>query len=64
MRYFLGCDQSSHWYLIPLNKWVEWEVYKEIDEDDERSWNVPDFVKYIDGPHSITFTDPKTRYDE
>jgi hypothetical protein len=57
-RYFLGQDQSCHWYLIPVmykDAWIEW---CDIPESDERSWDVPFFAKEIDGYHSLTFTDP------
>jgi hypothetical protein len=63
MRYFLDQDCSSHWYLIPFDKQDEWKVYTEIPEDDPRCWDTPAFADSIDGPSSITFTSPKSRFE-
>lgn len=57
-RFFLGRDQSSHWYLVPLEHRAEWLAWTEIPENDERSWEPPAFARMIDGP-TISFTDPK-----
>ena len=58
-RFFLGCDQSSHWYLIPDSKSKAWSAFLALDEDDPRSWAVPEWAKTLGGgPESITFTDP------
>lgn len=59
-RYFLGRDESLHWYLVPLKNKKEWDEWTEISEDDERYWKVPEFAKRIDGYDSITFSNPKT----
>lgn len=58
-RYFLDQDQSCHWYLVPLENSQEWEDWLEIDEDDEKSWEVPGFARRLDGdPARVTFSDP------
>lgn len=58
-RFFLGRDQSSHWYLVPVVNKLEWEAWTDLPEDDECSWESPEFAKMIDGPYSLTFTDPQ-----
>ncbi len=58
-RFFLSQDNSSHWYLVPVSQDILWEQWRNIPEDDERSWVEPEFAKRIDGPHRLTFTDPK-----
>ncbi|HCC05018.1 TPA: hypothetical protein DEP58_01770 [Patescibacteria group bacterium] len=42
-------DESSHRYQIPRSKKEEWDTFCEIPEDDEASWNVPDWAEQIDG---------------
>jgi hypothetical protein len=51
-------DQSSHHYYIPLTRYAEWSAWSELDEEDERSWNVPDYAVPIDGGHLI-FKSPR-----
>lgn len=58
-RFFLDQDSSCHWYLIPLEKAGEWSEFMDIPDDDERSWQVPEWAKMIDGYSSITFADPQ-----
>lgn len=57
-KYILGQDNSCHWYILPAEKGDEWMEWLSIDEDDERSWAVPDFAKAIDGWHRLTFENP------
>lgn len=58
-RYFLGHDQSCHWYLVPAARRAEWEKWSNIPEDDEASWDEPAWAKRIGGdPACVTFTDP------
>lgn len=59
IRRCLVQDNSSHWYLIPANKKEEWSDFVCIPEDDERSWDVPEWANRIDGPHRLTFEKPK-----
>ncbi len=59
-RYFLSQDNSSHWYIVDASKRSEWEAWREIDEDDERSWEAPEFADRLDGdPGRVEFTDPE-----
>ena len=56
-RFFLDQDQSSHWYIIPVGHRAEWDAWRDIPEDDERSWEVPEFAIMVDGPGRLTFAD-------
>ena len=59
-RFFLARDCSNHWYLVPANKREEWNEWTNIDEDDSRAWQEPEWAKRIGGhPHWITFECPK-----
>ena len=60
-RYFLDRDNSGHWYLIEERYRSEWNDWCELDEDDEKSWEVPRYAGYAertDSPSNIHFTDP------
>ncbi len=60
--YFLAQDQSSHWYVVMECKRAEWDVWCEIDEDDEAAWDVPGYANRIGGsPSSVVFHDWKAR---
>ena len=50
-------DNSCHHYLIPYDRLEEWDKFMEIPEDDERSWDVPEFAERIDGGR-LCFTNP------
>lgn len=56
-RYFLAGDNSGHEYVVPVGRKEEWFAWLEIPEDDERSWDVPEYAKQVDG--GLTFTDPR-----
>ena len=47
-KYFLGRDNDCHWYIIDADKEGEWYEWVNLDGDDERCWNVPDFAESID----------------
>jgi len=58
-RYFLGCDNSGHWYLVDASRRAEWDLWVDLDPEDEAGWEPPGFARRIDGgPGRITFTDP------
>jgi hypothetical protein len=54
-KYFLVQDNSCHWYVIPEDKKDEWDTFCDLPEDDEASWEVPEFARDVDGPHSVAF---------
>lgn len=59
MRYFLGCDDDGHWYLVPYARLKEWDDWCEIPGEDEHSWVVPGFAKQLDGgPSGVVFENP------
>ena len=56
MKYTLTTDNDGHWYVIPVDKHKEWNTWLNIDPDDERSWDAPDFAKSVGGaPSLVTF---------
>lgn len=58
-RFYLSRDNDLHWYIIPADKRDEWASFLEIDPEDERAWNVPEFARPVGGsPLMVTFTDP------
>lgn len=70
-RFCILQDDDSHWYLVPADKREEAEKYfadiaafweNEHDSDgvsgDDEPQR-PDYIKDIDGPHKLTFTDPQ-----
>lgn len=42
-------DNDGHRYQIPNSKTEEWKEFCEIPEEDERSWEVPEWAERIDG---------------
>lgn len=60
MRYFFGQDQSSHWYLIPDDRRLEWDTWTNLDEDSEAAWTAPDFAEELGHhPSWTTFENPR-----
>ncbi|WP_298983411.1 hypothetical protein [uncultured Roseibium sp.] len=57
-RFFIGGDNSGHEYAVPVAKRDEWEAWVSLDEDDERSWDAPEFAIRIDG--CFTFENPSS----
>lgn len=57
-RFFLDLDGSAHWYIVPEARRAEWDAWTSLSEDDEASWDVPDYAKRIGSPSSVTFTNP------
>lgn len=59
-RYFLSQDNDCHWFVIPVARQREWDLWREIDSDDERAWTPPDFAQAIGGsPSTVTFCAPE-----
>jgi len=65
-RYFIGVDDSCHYYLVPVEhraEWNDWADYQLPDEytDAQASyaWTTPSYARRIDRYSSITFTDPQ-----
>ena len=58
-RYFLGADNSGHWYLVDANKRTEFEVWTNLSDDDEAGWTCPEYAERINGsPAQVTFEQP------
>ena len=56
-RFRLESDGDGHWYLIPPEKQSEWSTW--MDSKDFELGVEPDWARRIDGPHRLTFTDPR-----
>ena len=59
-RFFLGCDSSGHDYLVPVERREDFNRWSDLPEDDPEGWEEPSYATRIDGPYTLTFTDPKT----
>jgi hypothetical protein len=57
-KYFIDQDNSGHNYVIAASNRKEWEAWLGLDENDEASWNVPDFAEAIDGISEVEFENP------
>jgi hypothetical protein len=59
-RFYLDCDSSSHWYIIPVNKQEDWDIWNNLDSDDELAWDAPDWAIPVNGSLTlVTFENPK-----
>lgn len=56
-RYCIVSDNSGHKYFIPVDKGDDWDKWLSLPDDDERSWDQPEYSTRIDG--RFTFTDPR-----
>lgn len=60
--YILQSDNSGHHYVIPKAREAEWDTWLSIPEDDERSWDVPEYAEEIGGsPTLVSFESYKIR---
>jgi hypothetical protein len=60
--YMLVSDNDAHWYVIPASCERDWEDFREIPEDDERSWDVPTYAAAIGGsPSLLKFKQPRIK---
>lgn len=58
-RFCLTQDNDGHWYVIPVARQQEWEVWLDLDEDDEAAWEPPSWANRTYGaPSLVSFTDP------
>lgn len=60
VRYFIGCDNSSHRYVVPVAMRAEWEEWANLPEEDERSWEAPGWANRVPGSLALlTFAEPE-----
>jgi len=56
-KYFLSTDNSGHWYIVDADHREEWEEWCELDDNDERGWEAPDFAYSVGGcPGQVEFS--------
>ena len=58
--YVLVQDEDCHWYVIPKDKIDHWIEWCEIDPDDERAWEVPDYADPTGGDATFVVFDNYT----
>ena len=59
-KYFLDQDHSSYWYIIDAKHRNDWNEWLDLDENDERAWQAPDFAKKLGRyPNNVEFTNYK-----
>jgi hypothetical protein len=61
-RYFFDQDESSHWYMVPLELKEQWDVFtvNDLDDEDVDRFNEI-FGEYMTGGGitDISFSDPQ-----
>lgn len=45
--YFISKDNSGHDYLVLAKFRDQWEEWRNLDEDDPKSWDAPEFAEMI-----------------
>jgi len=59
-RFFISSDDDGHRYLVPADKREEWNLWRNIPSEDERSWEVPSFATEIGmAPSNVEFELPR-----
>lgn len=58
MRYFFDRDNSFHWYIVQADKRAEWQVWRNMPDDDPRGWETPAYANRITSPIFYTFESP------
>jgi len=60
MKYFLDQDNSGHWYLVPVEHKEAWKIWSDLDEDDEASWEAPEYAQQLGTrPSCVQFENPE-----
>lgn len=63
MKYYLDTDQSGHWYIVPVDRSQEWSEWQELDDDDERAWEAPEWAQMVGGaPQAVQFENPEVNF--
>jgi len=52
-EFILVQDKDSHWFVIPDNKSNDWCRWCDLDEDDEASWDVPEYAEQVGGCYTL-----------
>lgn len=59
-RYFIDHDNSGHRYLVNFAFKRQWDKWLKLPEDNEESWEAPDYAERIDGA-LVTFENPRIK---
>jgi hypothetical protein len=61
-RFFLGQDEDTHWYKVPVSQRKYFEQWCELEWEKAGEYAVNMKIDFeamkVDGPHRMTFTDP------
>lgn len=58
-RFFMDCDESGHYFVVPASRRAEWEQWTLIPVEDDRAWVPPDYARSVGcSPTMLSFTDP------
>lgn len=49
-RFFLDCDNSGHWYLVPVRIRPEWNAWLGLPSNNEASRTPPEWNAWLDLP--------------
>jgi hypothetical protein len=52
-EFILSQDEDCHWYVIPADREEDWSIFRDLDPDDEKSWDVPAWAKPVGGSPSL-----------
>lgn len=66
-RFFLATDNDGHWYIVPDERRSEWSAWRDLDPENEDSWDAPEWARRLGGsPELVTFKDPieDSRFEE
>ena len=56
MKMFLDQDNDCHWYLVDAYRRKEWETWKDLDSEDPKSWECPEYARAINtDPSRVVF---------
>jgi len=53
MEYILVKDNDCHWYVIPNDRRKHWSAWLELDSENERAWDVPEFAEEVGGSQTL-----------
>lgn len=52
-EFILIRDNDCHWYVIPESEFGDFCAWNSLDEEDERSWDVPEYAVEVGGSPTL-----------
>lgn len=59
MRYCIMNDGDGHYYIVPSVRKAMFQTWLDLVSNAQVAYQLPEYAKPIDGPHVLTFTDPR-----